>query len=286
MTQALLGSRPDVVFPLTHGTLGEDGCLQGLLEVFDLPYVGCGVLASALGASKPMAKAVWRLAGLPVAREFVVRRGASIAEEATGIRRALAGTSLAVKPANGGSAIGVKRVSAGACHEDLCAALESVLEMDAEALVEPWLEGVEVTCGVFEDEGGPKAFSPTLIVPARADFYDFTSKYAQGGSRHVCPAPLPPEFVSRIRELAVATHRTLGARDLSRTDFIVDQSRSVDSGITILEINTLPGMTSTSLFPEAAAVAGIGFEALVDGLVRRAFARPRRQNPEVFAMPT
>jgi D-alanine-D-alanine ligase len=286
MTEALLSSHPDVVFPLTHGTLGEDGCLQGLLEVFDVPYVGCGVLASALGASKPMAKAVWRLAGLPVAREFVVRRGASSSREAENIRQALPASALAVKPANGGSAIGVKRVGADAGVEELASALESVLEMDPEALVEPWLDGAEVTCGVLEDAEGLRAFSPTLILPARADFYDFTSKYAQGGSRHVCPAPLSSEFVARIQELAVATHRTLSARDLSRTDFIVDSRRDVATGITILEINTLPGMTSTSLFPEAAAAAGIGFGTLVDGLVRRAFSRPRRQNPEVFAMPT
>ncbi|MGC4064685.1 MAG: D-alanine--D-alanine ligase [Polyangiaceae bacterium] len=286
MTQALLASRPDVVFPLTHGTLGEDGCLQGLLEVFDVPYVGCGVLASALGTSKPMAKAVWRLAGLPVAREFVVRRGSQVKPDATTIRQELPGKPLAVKPANGGSAIGVKRVSGDGGDAELCVALESVLEMDVEVIVEPWMDGVEVTCGVLEDDGGPKALPPTLILPARADFYDFASKYAKGGSRHVCPAPLPADFVERIRELAVATHRTLGARDLSRTDFIVDQHRGVESGITILEINTLPGMTSTSLFPEAAAAAGLGFEALVDGLVRRAFARPRRQKPEVFAMPT
>jgi D-alanine-D-alanine ligase len=285
MTAALLSAPPDVIFPLTHGTLGEDGCLQGLLEVFDVPFVGCGVLASALGANKPFAKAHWRAAGLPVAREFVFRKGDSLPKCAREIRNAIQG-SLAVKPANGGSAIGVKRVSADAPESELIATFESVFTMDNEAIVEPWIDGVELTCGVLETDQGIRALPPTLILPARADFYDFVSKYANGGSKHICPAPLPPAFIERIQTLAIATHQTLQARDLSRTDFIVDESRGVEAGLTILEINTLPGMTSTSLFPEAAGLAGIDFKTLVDGLVRRAFSRPKRVVPQVFAMPT
>lgn len=285
MTAALLTERPQVVFPLTHGTLGEDGCLQGLLEVFDIPYVGCGVLASAIGASKHTAKALWRVAGLPVAPEFVVREGDSLVEAGNAITSGF-GSSLVVKPANGGSAIGVKRVLPEDGETGLLAALTAVLAMDPEALVEPWLSGLEVTCGVLEEGDQLRALPPTLILPERADFYDFASKYAPGGSRHVCPAPLPEPIIARIQQIAVATHRTIGARDLSRTDFIVDESRGAEHGLTVLEINTLPGMTSTSLFPEAAGIAGIEFKNLVDGLVRRAFSRPRRQAPEVFAMPT
>jgi D-alanine-D-alanine ligase len=285
MTAALLKAPPDVVFPLTHGTLGEDGCLQGLLEVFNVPYVGCGVLASAIGANKHTAKALWRIAGLPVAGEFVVARGASLSDAATAIRQEFSGP-IAIKPANGGSAIGVKRVTPEEDETAVVAALESVLGMDAEALVEPWLEGLELTCGVLETDHGIVALPPTLILPARADFYDFTSKYAPGGSKHVCPANLPADFIGRIKQFAVATHCTIGARDLSRTDFIVNESRGVEAGLTILEINTLPGMTATSLYPEAAGVAGIEFKVLVDSLVRRAFSRPRREMPEVFAMPT
>jgi D-alanine-D-alanine ligase len=285
MTSALLAERPDVVFPLTHGTLGEDGCLQGLFEVFDIPYVGCGVLASAIGANKHTAKALWRAAGLPVAGEFVVERGADLIQASSAVREEFAGP-VVVKPANGGSAIGVHRVTPEDGEAGLISALESVLAIDVEALVEPWLEGQELTCAVLETGHGIAALPPTLILPARADFYDFTSKYAPGGSRHVCPAPLPAEFVARVRELAVATHCTIGARDMSRTDFIINESRGIDAGITILEINTLPGMTATSLFPEAAAAVGIEFKVLVDSLVRRAFARPRRENPQVLAMPT
>lgn len=284
LTARLLNERPDVVFPITHGTLGEDGCLQGLLEIFDLPYVGCNVLASALGSNKPYAKALWRRAGLPVADEFVVRRGSDLAAYAKEIRAKHSG-ALAIKPASGGSAIGVHKLSAHGSVQELELQLSSVLEMDTEALVEPWLQGKEVTCGVLELGAQLRALPPTLILPNRADFYDFTSKYAPGGSKHVCPAPLSPKVVDRVQSLALRAHQAIGARDLSRVDFIVDETLDPDAALTILEINTLPGMTSTSLYPEAAGYAGITFEALVDGLVRQAFARPRRVHASALAMP-
>jgi D-alanine-D-alanine ligase len=284
MTRHLLDAPPEVVFPVTHGTLGEDGCLQGLLEVFDVPYVGSDVLASAIGANKPCAKVLWQLAGLPVAKELVVRHGVDLAEAAVTARARLGG-AVVVKPASGGSAIGVQRVSAQESDARLVEAIRTVLALDNEALVEQWLVGQELTCGVLEQGGQLRALPPTLILPERADFYDFVSKYAPGGSRHVCPAPLAADFVERIQQVAVRAHQVVGARDLSRVDFVVDDRRGVDFGLTILEINTLPGMTSTSLYPEAAGVAGIAFEALVDGLVRQAMARPRRMQPEVMAMP-
>lgn len=285
MVTRLLQQRPDVAFPITHGTLGEDGCLQGLLEVFDLPYVGCDVLASALGANKPYAKALWRNAGLPVADESLVRQGDDISRCAREIRASFPG-SLAIKPASGGSAIGVYRIESGDSAQQLEQRISSVLQLDSAALVEPWLAGREVTCGVLELAPRVRALPPTLILPNRADFYDFASKYAPGGSKHLCPAPLAAALVERIQALAIRAHQVIGARDLSRVDFIVEESTERDGAITILEINTLPGMTSTSLFPEAAGCAGISFETLVDELVRRAFSRrrPTRANP--LAMPT
>jgi D-alanine-D-alanine ligase len=285
MTRSLLGTPPDVVFPVTHGTLGEDGCLQGLLEVFDVPYVGSGVLASALGSNKPQAKAAWQLAGLPVAKELVVRHGEELSRAALAARAKL-GFAIVVKPASGGSAIGVQRVSAQQSDAQLVEAIRAALALDNEALLEAWLVGLEVTCGVLDLAGQLRALPPTLILPERADFYDFVSKYAPGGSRHVCPAPLAPGLVERLQQLAVRAHQVVGARDLSRVDFLVDDRRGVDFAPKILEINTLPGMTSTSLYPEAAGIAGIPFEALVDGLVRQAMARPRRMFPEALAMPT
>ncbi len=273
----------DVVFPVTHGPLGEDGCLQGLLEVLDLPYVGSGVLASALAASKPHAKVQFARAGLPIAEERLVRRGEDPRARAAGLRADL-GAALFVKPASGGSAIGVGRVRASDDDGVLVRAIEAALSEDPVALVERFVDGQEITCSVLEDESGePRALPPTLILSRANEWYDFQSKYAQGGSEHRCPAPLPAPLTERVQQLAVAAHRALGARDLSRVDFVVAQGEPAP--ITLLELNTLPGMTATSLFPEAAVAAGIPFPELCDRLVRRAHARPRREAPGEMPMP-
>jgi D-alanine-D-alanine ligase len=284
LASRLLAEQPDVVFPITHGTLGEDGCLQGLLEIVNVPYVGCDVLASAVATNKPLAKQIWRNAGLPVAPNVIVTRGASV-EAAAQASRAALGAAVVVKPAEGGSAIGVHRVGADQPVSALATAIKDVLSEYVEAMIEPMLSGAEVTCGVFEPvAGSPFAFSPTLILPQRADFYDFASKYAPGGSRHVCPAPLSPEVTARVREFAVRAHVAVGARDMSRTDFFVDESQT-PAQVTLLEINTLPGMTATSLYPEAAAEAGIDFSSLCDKLITVAHARPRRAAPKVLSIP-
>lgn len=270
----------DVVFPATHGALGEDGNLQGLLEVLELPYVGSNVLASAVAMSKPLAKLVFESVGLPVAAGRVVTAGQDLAARAAELRREL-GRALFVKPASGGSSAGVGRVHDGDDDAKLVRALERSLEHEATALLEPLLDGAEVTCGVLEDAAGePTALPVTLIESRAGEFYDFASKYAPGGSEHRCPAPFPEALTLRIQRTAVAAHRALGARDLSRADFVVNAQH-----VTLLEVNTLPGMTATSLLPEAARVAGIEFPALCDRLVRRAHARPRRGRVAVMAMP-
>jgi D-alanine-D-alanine ligase len=276
---ALIAGRYDVVFPVTHGPLGEDGGLQGLLEVLRLPYVGSGVLASALGAHKPSAKVMFRRAGLPVADEVSVLRGEDTQRAAERALLAL-GSSLIVKPSSGGSAIGVVRLPELSGSTDLVAALNQVLRND-DALVERFHRGFEVTCGVLEDEQGLRALPPTLIRAQAADWYDFRSRYQSGGSQHECPAPLGEATVRRVQQLAEGAHRAVGARDLSRIDFVVEEGGDV----IVLEINTLPGMTKTSNFPEAAAVAGIGFPELCRKLVLRAVARPLRLDPEVQAIP-
>jgi D-alanine-D-alanine ligase len=272
----LAGYKPEVVFPVTHGALGEDGCLQGLLEVLDLPYVGSGVLASALAADKTAAKAAFSAHGLPLATSTSLRHlpaEAELPDELVRLR-AMLGAAFVVKPAGGGSAIGVSVLGEEAGPDDLAAALRTVFDMDAVALVETFWRGNEVTCGVLEDAAGdPKALPPTLIRARAAGWYDFKSKYGSGGSEHVCPAPFDDALKRRLQQTAVAAHRALGARDLSRTDFIVRE----DGEFIVLELNSLPGMTKTSLFPEAAAVSGIPFPALCDRLVRKAAARPRRR---------
>ena len=280
----LVKEQPDVVFPITHGTLGEDGCLQGLLEVLNLPYVGCGVLASAIASNKPLAKRLWRDSDLPVAPDIVVARGNDAQAAAERAREEL-GAALVIKPAEGGSAIGVFRVADWQPLSDVVAGIEAVLQMDAHAIVEPMLSGAEVTCGVLETTpGSPVAFAPTLILPQLAEFYDFASKYAAGGSRHVCPAPLSDAVTARVQKYAVLAHKAVGARDLSRVDYFVDEAHA-PARITLLEINTLPGMTATSLYPEAAAVFGLDFPTLCDRLVKVAHSRPKRVAPQVEAIP-
>jgi D-alanine-D-alanine ligase len=280
----LTSAQADVVFPALHGPLGEDGCAQGLFEVLGLPYVGSGVLASALASSKPHAKAQFRRASLPVAPEGLVRRGEDCALAARQLRAEL-GPAVIVKPASGGSAIGVSRIRAEDTAGVLVGALERALELDPVALVERFVVGSEVTCGVLEDEhGAATALPPTLITARAADWYDFKSRYGTGGSAHECPAPFGAALTELIQSIAVGAHRALGARDLSRVDFVVAE-RDDAQPVTLLEVNTLPGMTATSLFPEAAAVAGVGFAELCDRLVRRAATRPPRFVPAVVPMP-
>lgn len=272
----LIAFAPEVVFPATHGALGEDGCLQGLLEVLGLPYVGSGVLASALAADKTAAKLVLAARGLPTAPSTVLREAPPEGEWAAALsrlRRELGG-AFVVKPAGGGSAIGVTILDEGTTPNALGDALRTVFELDEAALLEAFVSGAEVTCGVLENERGePEALPPTLIRTKTSGWYDFRAKYGSGGSEHLCPAPFDGVLTARLQEAAVGAHQALGARDLSRTDFIV-----TDSGtFVVLEVNSLPGMTKTSLFPEAALARGIAFPELCDHLVRRAAARPRRR---------
>lgn len=278
----LRATQLDVVFPVTHGPLGEDGCLQGLLEVLDRPYVGSDVLASALAASKPHAKIQMRAAGVPVAADAIVRAGEPLSRRAAELRERL-GKRLVVKPASGGSAIGVEMVSEDDDAALVVAAFERVFSLEPVALVEPFVSGLEVTCGVL-DAGEPtaRALPPTWIRPRAAEHYDFVSKYRTGGSEHICPAPFEPELTQRIRDAAVAAHRALGCRDLSRVDFVVNPEQR---SFVALEVNTLPGMTATSLYPEAAQADGIPFEQLCDRLVRHAASRPRRKRQTGVAMP-
>ncbi len=272
----------DVVFPVTHGAVGEDGCLQGLLEVLGIPYVGSAVRGSALAADKPSAKLHFRAAGLPVAADALVEGSHDLPARVAALRRAI-GPALVVKPAGGGSAIGVARLSATAPDAAVVDALEAALALDPVVLVEQLRVGRELTCGVLElDDRGPVALPPTEILSRAAEWYDFRSKYAPGGSEHRCPAALEPEQTARAQEIAVGAFRALGARDLGRADLILDEQGQW----ALLELNTLPGMTATSLLPEAAAAAGIPFPSLCDRLVRRALARPRRASPPALPMPT
>ena len=272
----------DVVFPALHGRLGEDGSVQGLLEVLGLPYVGSGVLGSAVAAYKPFAKAQFERLGVPQAPGLVVEASQPLAANIEKIWSEL-GKSVVIKPASGGSSIGVSRLSEADAAPAFEAALVAAFLIEQSVLVEQREFGLEVTCAVLEDEAGePQPLPPTQILSKAADWYNFVARYGKGASEHLCPAPFSAALLREIQRCAVLAHQAVGARDLSRVDFIVDPELE---RVIVLEVNTLPGMTPTSLFPEACAVSGLSFEALCDRLVRRARARPRALQPAEVPMP-
>jgi D-alanine-D-alanine ligase len=263
LAEELLRGQIDVVFPALHGPLGEDGAIQGMLEVAGVPYVGSDVAGSACAMDKVIAKRLFRDAGLPLAHEVVVERGEAEGAAAR-VRESLPGR-VAVKPATQGSAVGVAFAET---EEELGAALHAAFAFDEKVLVEEFVVGSEITVGILESPE-PWAF-PVIDIRTPGDsWYDFEHRYTVGLSEHVIPAPLPPDVYASVQELAVGAHVTLGCRDLSRVDFVVEPS----GRIALLEVNTLPGMTPTSLYPDGAQAAGISFEQLVEQLVRRALSR-------------
>jgi D-alanine-D-alanine ligase len=260
LAEELLRGSIDVVFPALHGPLGEDGSIQGMLEVAGVPYVGSGVAASACAMDKVIAKRLFRDAGLPLAREVVVDRA-----DVAAVRAELPGR-VAVKPPTQGSAVGVAFAES---DDQLAAALEAAFEFDEKVLVEEFVVGSEITVGILDTGPEPEAF-PVIDIRTPGDsWYDFEHRYGVGLSEHVIPAPLPDDVYARVQELAVEAHVTLGCRDLSRVDFLVEPG----GRIVLLEVNTLPGMTPTSLYPDGAQAAGISFAELVERLVRRALGR-------------
>jgi D-alanine-D-alanine ligase len=261
----------EVVFPVTHGAVGEDGSLQGLLEVLELPYVGSEVLASALAMHKRMARVVFEAAGLPIARGIVAAGAPGDARLAAERARREVGARLVVKPSAHGSAIGVARLDENAAEGDVARAIEAVWEIDGHAVIEHFARGREVTCGVLATPH-PRALPPTEIVAPEDAFYTYEARYAPGRSVHVCPAKLPLAVTERVQRTAIEAHAALGCRDLSRVDFVVGDDGNPDA-VTLLEVNTLPGMTATSLYPEAAAAVGYSMPELCSVLALQAFER-------------
>lgn len=250
----------DVAFLCLHGRKGEDGSLQGFLEMIDLPYTGSHTLSSALAMDKTRAKVFYKEAGIPVAPSVNVYRADGYDVQA--ITDAI-GSHCVVKPANEGSSLGVEIVEGASALE---AAIERALELDDTVLVEQFFKGIEVTAAVLGNED-PEAMPLVQMVP-KNDFYDFESKYAPGGSDHLCPAPIDDALTAKIQEYACRAHKVLGCSGVSRTDFMInDQGKCI-----ILETNTIPGMTETSLLPDAARVAGISFPDLCTRLIEYALA--------------
>ena len=247
----LAEAAPDVVFNALHGRWGEDGCVQGLLEWLRIPYTHSGVLASALAMDKERAKAAYRAAGLPVVESL-------LAPAAEVRARHVMAPPYVVKPYNEGSSVGVYLV-----HEAANGPPPLAPDMPATVMVEAFAPGRELTCTVM----GDRALTVTDILTE--GWYDYDAKYKPGGSRHVVPAELPAGIFDACLDYALRAHRALGCRGISRTDFRWDEARGL-AGLVLLETNTQPGMTPTSLAPEQAAVKGIGFGAFCRWIVEDA----------------
>ncbi|MEE2893189.1 MAG: D-alanine--D-alanine ligase [Pseudomonadota bacterium] len=263
--EALTAWRPDAVFPALHGPPGEDGTVQGLLSLLGLPYVGSDVHASAVAMDKALAKQVFRTAELPLARDVLVTRAEPRPEAIARITHAL-GVNVVVKPTRQGSALGVTLVEDSSGLER---ALEAALELDSEVLIEERVRGMEITAGVLEQSDGALVPHPVIeIATPDGTWYDYEHRYTAGESDHIIPARLPAATLAELQRIAVVAHRRLGCRDLSRADFVVSAKR-----IVLLEVNTLPGMTPTSLYPDGAAALGHAFPELICALVSNALHR-------------
>jgi len=253
---ALTAARPDVVFNALHGRFGEDGCIQGVLDWLEIPYTHSGVRASALAMDKAAAKSIFAAAGLPVARHRLVTR------EALAEAHPLP-TPYVVKPVNEGSSVGVEIVRNG---DNRRAEIARAWRYGAHAMAETYIPGRELTVGVM----GDRALAVTDIIAAAGAFYDYESKYAAGGSRHVLPAEIHPDAYEAALDIALRAHQALGCRGATRADLRYDDTEGEPGRLVLLEVNTQPGLTPTSLLPEQAAYRGIPFPALCAWMVEQA----------------
>ncbi len=255
----------DVVFPVLHGPFGEDGTVQGLLELAGVPYVGAGVLGSALAMDKDVFKAVMRDRGIPVTRNITLRHGQAPENPF--------GYPVFVKPARLGSSVGITKVMS---EDELPAAVELALGHDEKVLVEEFVDGVEVECGVLGNDR-PEASLPGEIVShgfSGVDWYDYSAKYDEGGMDLVVPPRLPQETIERIQELAVRSFVAGECEGMARIDFFVRENGDV----VLNELNTIPGFTATSVYAKLFEASGIPYPELVDRLVQLALERHERRS--------
>ena len=249
--------KPDAALNVLHGRPGEDGTLQGILEILAIPYTHSGVMASAVAMQKDVAKELFRAAGVPVPEGVVASRFEAA-------KRHLLPPPYVIKPIAEGSSVGVFIVAEDHAHPPQELNREDWSFGDR-VIVEKYIAGKELTCAVM----GEEALGVIEIVPT-VRFYDYEAKYAPGGSKHLLPAPLSPFVYQQVRRLALAAHRALGCRGVSRADFRYDDRVEGTGGLVCLEVNTQPGMTETSLVPELAAHAGITFDELVRWMIEDA----------------
>ncbi len=256
---AALTPKPDVVFNALHGRFGEDGAIQGVLDWLGIPYTHSGVRASSVAMDKEAAKALFLSAGLPIAPGRMVAIEALEAADPMPL-------PYVIKPVNEGSSVGVTVVR---CGDNRRAEIARNWTFGPRALVEEYIPGRELTVAVLDD----KALAVTEIRAVAGAFYDYESKYADGGSRHIIPAPVHPEAYAQAMDVAVAAHRALGCRGATRCDFRYDDTNGEPGRLVLLEINTQPGLTATSLLPEQAAYRGMSFPRLCAWMVENAACR-------------
>jgi D-alanine-D-alanine ligase len=256
---AALTPKPDVVFNALHGRFGEDGAIQGVLDWLAIPYTHSGVRASALAMDKQAAKAMFVAAGLPVASGRTV----SIVDLASADPMPL---PYVVKPVNEGSSVGVTFVR---CGDNRRAEIAQCWTFGSTAMVEEYIPGRELTVGVLDG----RALAVTEIRAVAGSFYDYEAKYAAGGSRHIIPASMHPDTYALAMQVAVAAHATLGCRGATRCDFRYDDTAGEPGRLVLLELNTQPGLTPTSLLPEQAAHCGMSFAQLCTWMVEHAACR-------------
>lgn len=257
-----------IAFIALHGTFGEDGTVQGLLESFNIPYTGSGICASALGMDKPRSLALFRDSGFYVPKFRVIRKNEFNTNKTRSFLRDISrefSFPLVVKPSNLGSSIGVVIIRS---KKDLLKGIQRVFGYALEIIIQKFIPGREITCAILENKNGSLvALPPIEIVPRKNAFYDYESKYSDHGSDHfIPPRNMDKKKITMIQDAARRAHQIIGCSGISRTDFIL----SNDEKLAILEINTIPGMTPTSLVPQAAQVMGIEFPELLDCIIESA----------------
>ena len=268
----------DVIFPVVHGTFGEDGTLQGLFELANVPYVGAGVLGSAVGMDKEVQKRLFAQAGLPIPKYVAVSRR-RWRDDRQAVLRAVQRRlrfPVFVKPANLGSSVGISKVTRAAA---LPSALEHAAEFDRKILVEQGIRGREFEVSVLGNDD-PKASVPGEVIPARA-FYDYTAKYLEDTTRFVVPARLPPRPVRRLQELAVAAFHATECAGMARVDFFLQHSTG---RIYLNELNTIPGFTAISMYPKLWEASGLAYPQLLDRLIELALERHREKGRTRFSI--
>lgn len=258
LTSKKLLSKLDVVFIAMHGPYGEDGTVQGMLELAGIPYTGPGVLASALGMNKIMFRKVLASEKIPIPNYIIVKKG----QVAGRVFKALGKLPCFVKPHNQGSSVGASIVRT---KKDLAKALNLAYQFSEIALVDEYIKGMEVTCGVLGNEN-PRPLPLVEIIPKKAEFFDYESKYAESGAEEIVPARISVKLTKKIQKMAIDVYKAIGCKGFSRVDFLLKNERYP----VVLEINTIPGLTPMSLLPKAAKAAGISYSQLLDKIIGHA----------------